>query len=120
MPNVLHYRGDVVAELHAQAAQKDLFGPDMCGTTTVVWSDLGNAFRLGMNSVVRQFIAQPMPRGAFYTCEGAEYDPETDLTTAYFAPYIDPRQRTRYHGGTEDDVIVRQPTVHRHDTIGGR
>lgn len=120
MPNVIHYRGNVIDALHEQAEQKHSFGPDMCGTTAVAWHDIPTAMRLGMYDVVRRFIAQPMSRGAFYTCEGADHDQETGVTTAYFAPYVDPLQRLRFHGGAEDDVIVRQPTVHKHDSIGGR
>lgn len=100
MSNTLHYKGDQLDNLRAMAEAGHLFGPDICG-----------AARPG----------EILGQGAYYEFVGGEYDPETDVTTANFKPWVDPRARIRYHGGddTEPDTIGA-PTLAAKDRITKR
>jgi hypothetical protein len=117
MPDsVLHYRGNVVDEIVAQGEARHLFGPDICGSGGATDEDISNAFRVGM----RLPAPEVLRRGAFYEVTAAHYDPDTGITTASFVPYVDPRQRVRYHGGTANpDDQLSGPTLHNRDTIRG-
>lgn len=120
MPNVLHFRGNVVDDIVAQGEEGHLFGPDVCGPGRATPEDLRNAFRTGALDVVRRATAEVLLRGAFYEVTAAHYDPETDVTTASFVPFVDPRQRVRYHGGDANpNDQLTGPTLHRKDTIRG-
>lgn len=99
-PDVLHYRGDVTESLAAMIDAGHLFGPDACGPAAP---------------------GQIIGHGAFWELTGAEYDPATDITTASFKPYVDPRARVRYHGGDGSDPDeIGAPTLHTRDRIRGR
>lgn len=61
----------------------------------------------------------PDMHGAHYVFTGGEYDPETNVTTAEFKPYIDPRTRERFHGGADEHleatpVLEGRDVVHKH------
>lgn len=104
MPSECHYPGLRVDELVAMAEAGHLFGPDNCGPA---------------------HPGEILGRGALYELVEAEYDSDTDQTTARFKPHIDPRARIRYHGGEGSDD--EQPmiggvdtTIARQDDIKGR
>jgi hypothetical protein len=120
MTDVLHYRGNVVDDLIAQGQARDLFGPDICGSGGMSNEDVRAACRVGAYDALRAAAGEVLRRGAFYEVTAAHYDPDTDITTASFVPYIDPRQRVRYHGGAGNpDDQLTGPTLHEHDTIRG-
>lgn len=120
MSDILHYRGNVVDELIAQGEARHVFGPDICGSGGMSDEDVAAACRVGAYDIVRAAAAEGLRKGAFYEVTAAHYDPETDLTTASFVPFIDPRQRVRYHGGAADprDQLTG-PTLHQRDNIRG-
>lgn len=109
MPSMCHYRGNQLDALQALGERNHLFGPDICGPS-----------RPG----------EVLGHGAFYEVVKATFDAEyiwpdgtIGRTTAEFIPYVDPRNRIRYHGGDgpEPDVVGGDgPTLADRDRIAGR
>lgn len=107
MPNVCHYHGDQLENLRVMAEAGHLFGPDSCGP---------------------QRPGEVLGHGAFWEFVGGEYDPAfewpdgtTGRTTANFKPYVDPRARIRYHGGSDAEPdTIGAPTLAAKDDIRRR
>ncbi|ABW88455.1 hypothetical protein SEA_EVANESCE_62 [Mycobacterium phage Evanesce] len=112
MPNVLHYRGDVVDAVLEMSNAHHLFGPDSCGPAAP---------------------GKAVGHGAFWEPTAAEFDPEfvwpdgdtRGRTTVTFKPYVDPRARLRYFGGdptveVDEPADIGAPTLHTRDNIRGR
>jgi hypothetical protein len=116
MPSQCTYPGDVTEQLLEQAKSGHKWGPDIAGSTILAPSDVGHAIRTNLWDMVRRHLAAGvLPSGAWYDLAEAEYDPESDTTIAKFKPYVDPRQRLRFHGG--DDVLEEQPALTGRDEI---
>lgn len=119
MPSIARYRGDQTENLLAMSEANHLFGPDMTGDRGLRDDEIGHAMRTGLYDMLRRIVeGGVLPAGAYYTIHEAEYDPVTDLTTATFRPYVDPRQRLRNYGG--DAVLDETPTLRGRDDIKPR
>lgn len=119
MPSQCTYPGDVTEALLAQAKSGHKWGPDTAGSAVLAPSEIGHAIRTNLWDMVRRHIAGGvLPSGAFYELKEAEYDPESDTTLAMFAPYVDPRQRLRYHGG--DAELEETPVLAGRDDVRAR
>src|SRR6201995_5531744 len=115
----LHYRGNVVDAIVAMGEAGHMFGPDICGSGGLTMADARTAVRTGAYDIVRR-NREVLLRGALWEVTAAHYDPDTDMTTAAFQPYVDPMQRLRYHGGAGDpNDQLSGPTLHRRDYIRG-
>jgi hypothetical protein len=120
MGSIAHYRGNVVDDLVEMHEAGHLFGPDRCGDTHWSYTDVRNALTIGPAGVAREYVTEGANgRGAHYTLAEATYNPDTNITTAQFKPYIPPHQNVRYYGGDQQDIVPTH-TLADKDTIRGR
>src|ERR1700760_3510248 len=88
----LHYRGNVVDAIVAMGEDGHMFGPDICGSGGLNKVDTRIAVRTGAYDILRR-NREVLLRGAVWEVTAAHYDPDTDMTTAAFQPWVDPMQR---------------------------